>query len=658
MKNGNVFLNILTRLDLFGQGIELNIDKQLKTQTALGGFFSFIMIVLLLAMLVFSSQDVIYKQNPVVSRQDIIDETFPVMNLNTSSYPIAFSLTGNTNGAFFNPAYFKVEAVYTNGLTAEDLNYDRVNFSKCTKEDFHLISQEVYDTIGLSEMFCLPNQNVNISGSWGSEYLAYMTFQISRCVNSTSSDIICASYDEVTNYINSEPFFWNLYYVNTNINTQKASDPITYNIVNFYKQLKNGASKTVEIFIKRQILISDDGVMFKSKNSYQSLVWDFDMYDDSKEGDDQILVMFNIFVSPHITVLHRNYMKIQAVLASVGGLGNLLRVLLFLFCIVFSKLKRDELILNRIFDFDLSGLNPSSKIKKKIKDIKILHNSSKLNNSQLPGINFDEINNQTDRKHSFNLTNRSKTGHNFTSLLKSSILSSPIKQIKSENKNLGNKIISNISSHKINFDKEKKINKIEDENSEKSKVKRSVLLTQRKEDEFDKNIRMNSEKLKHVIKKKEYINEAKEFLNNLQDTNNKSQLTFTLFEIFVGFFLCKPCHKKSTTYKKKLFKKSFFVIEEYLDITYIVQKLEEFEKFKLIMLSNDQLALFSFISKELISLDVDRIREHGMTNLKLLNKDKEKLAQLIIDFRKKIRSNAEVNQIDRKLFELINIDFK
>jgi hypothetical protein len=45
------------------------------------------------------------------------------------------------------------------------------------------------------------------------------------------------------------------------------------------------------------------------------------------------------------------------VLASVGGLANILRIAFLILCYIFSIVKRDEIILNKIFEFDLTENN-------------------------------------------------------------------------------------------------------------------------------------------------------------------------------------------------------------------------------------------------------------------------------------------------------------
>ncbi len=112
------------------------------------------------------------------------------------------------------------------------------------------------------------------------------------------------------------------------------------------------------------------------------------------------------------------------------------------------------------------------------------------------------------------------------------------------------------------------------------------------------------------------------------------------------------------TRKKKLYDRSNIVINEFLDITFIVHKLEEFEKFKMTAFSREQLALFNFISKELISLDDIKTQAHGMTSMKTFNKDKENMVNVILKFKEKLKNSEQIDPIDIKLFELINEEFK
>jgi hypothetical protein len=95
-----------------------------------------------------------------------------------------------------------------------------------------------------------------------------------------------------------------------------------------------------------------------------------------------------------------------------------------------------------------------------------------------------------------------------------------------------------------------------------------------------------------------------------------------------------------------------------MDITFIIQKLEEIEKLKIVLFNDEQMALFSFITNELKSSNQDKIINHKMTNYKKLNKNKGELAKLIFSFRDRNRTDNVENEIDRKLFNLLKEEFK
>ena len=96
-----------------------------------------------------------------------------------------------------------------------------------------------------------------------------------------------------------------------------------------------------------------------------------------------------------------------------------------------------------------------------------------------------------------------------------------------------------------------------------------------------------------------------------------------------------------------------------MDITYIIRKLEELEKLKIVIFNSEQIALFNFISKEFISLNDENVKSHTLTKMMNFLNSQEELANLIINFKNKINSNqVKVKNIDKKLYDLISEDLK
>lgn len=90
-----------------------------------------------------------------------------------------------------------------------------------------------------------------------------------------------------------------------------------------------------------------------------------------------------------------------------------------------------------------------------------------------------------------------------------------------------------------------------------------------------------------------------------QSTKTLSKKTFSMnFVQFVWFkfksvinFFCKKCASQSDKRYENWFEK----IEGKVEITYVLTKLREIDKLKLLLLNKDQLILFSYLTKPLIS---------------------------------------------------------
>lgn len=293
-------------------------------------------------------------------------------------------------------------------------------------------------------------------------------------------------------------------------------------------------------------------------------------------------------------------MKIQSAIANVGGMASVMKVSFLIFCYIFSIIKRDEIILNRLFDFDLnskSSVGSASSNKA---------NTNKCSKEILKSKNMSQI--KLSKSRSTIKSNNSRIYAN---------LDYESNNNNHNNGNNGNAKLNNLYSPGIKNSKQ--TISLNDEISRK--VKKTMLLLNRR--------------------------------------NIKYNLSFSFIEIIFGFLLCNSCQNKKLKTKRRLYELSKFAVDEFLDVSYIIQKLEEFEKFKLVMLDSQQIALFDFISKELISLDDERLKNHDLTRIKNLNKNKQELAKVIIKYQEKIKAeNIDVAATDRKLIELLNEDLK
>jgi hypothetical protein len=139
--------------------------------------------------------------------------------------------------------------------------------------------------------------------------------------------------------------------------------------------------------------------------------------------------------------------------------------------------------------------------------------------------------------------------------------------------------------------------------------------------------------------------------------NRKNHLKFSNYDIIQMYFCnCLASSKLRNTID--LYQKSITSLDEYLDISFIIQKLEEFEKLKLLCLNYEQLAVFNFTAKDYCSMNDIKQGESTISKYKEFNKDNEKLVAIVANFRKRVNEESEMSEIDRKLYDLLREDLK
>jgi hypothetical protein len=202
--------------------------------------------------------------------------------------------------------------------------------------------------------------------------------------------------------------------------------------------------------------------------------------------------------------------------------------------------------------------------------------------------------------------------------------------------NLDNTVIKSVKKSNQTFDP--KINNFLDR----------VMLKDKQILEDNTELQSNSDYEKSKILK---------IIEKYYEEGHKSNLNLSIREMFLLIF-CENCLKYELKQKSDLYNKSIKILDDYLDISYIIQKLEEFEKLKLVVLTNEQLALFNFSAKDFCSLSDNKEQEKIFNRFKEFNKNSEKLSETICKFKKRYNERKDLNETDLKIYDLLREEFK
>lgn len=616
------FKQWITHIDVFGVNIALRINNEKTSKTFLGAIFTIILYLFITALFWYLILDVILHQNPITYIEPNILDYRPNITIDKETMPIAIGLFYHDKPFTYKQDYFQLSASLVNvNLTnpeAPIFSGRDLKLEKCDpKKHFTNLTLNVFQNI-MENYLCLEDQSVTIGGFWDTYALSYLSLTANYC-DSVYSETPCADKKEVEQFLLDNVVYFNLYFQDTGLNLANYTDPNTKYAVNKYQILSPTNYKSYELFMKNQTLSSDEGFLLSQKKTSHSLTFD---YAESDNGPLNSVVINEIMIysSFKSEIHHRSYTKIQAVAASIGGIANALIPVCYIVCFIFSVYKRDELILNEIFDFDdyfknLDEIKPK-KVNKK-RDVELVYLPT-ARESEVPPNPPNENENQSNTPQIMQMNNFVMNDRN-QQLNNSSIIA----KAKIERLNKNNTLKQIIQHSNTNT------NQIEqfESNKDNSMIPNFV------------NNNNNNLNLDKIIEK---LNHKK-----------KITLDFSTSDI-IKYYVFRCCIKKPLRNKFSLYKKCKNVLDRFLDISFIIKKLDEFEKFKTLILNDEQVKVFNYVSKDHCSLNKNLLH-HSLTKMSTRNMATNKIIDGILENYLK-HSNILENDVDIRLLKLLQDD--
>lgn len=179
--------------------------------------------------------------------------------------------------------------------------------------------------------------------------------------------------------------------------------------------------------------------------------------------------------------------------------------------------------------------------------------------------------------------------------------------------------------------------------------KKENVLNNEKFSDFISPIKSSTEINRKNREKISKINQFRKF----QNMNSKISMSFLEF-LYMKVKNFSKCCKKS--FKQRLYLKAEEIYDNEIDITYILKKIQEIEKLKLIILNSKQLSLFNLLAKPMIYINKNTtLDQGGFTISEIISSTvNEKSLKSAIAYYESQRNNKNLNLIDNNLFKMID----
>lgn len=338
--------NFLRTIDIFGVRRGLLYRGKDTYKTLYGGLFTIGYIFIFIGLFFGFGVEFYQRKSPKVvfnsERKAHIEG--PVSNQNMT---FAFRIE-DTNGHFYENSQvlkFLIETFHykhdSNGQW-EDISTTFVEPQRC-EDVVDLDKKEEKFGISLKAYYCVDFNNKTFGGYWDQSFIHGMRIITKRCLNKTETDNCLPEEDIRKEFVNDRTgsnFFFSYLYLNDVPSMNNYETPLRSSIESKYEMVNLNLIKRNIQLMKRVIIDDDKGWIFSDRTQNTIYSVGETLSDLTTKDFDEQDVIYNylLYVSNVHETYSRSYIKIQEVIANIGGFTSFFYLTVFFVYNNFNRL--------------------------------------------------------------------------------------------------------------------------------------------------------------------------------------------------------------------------------------------------------------------------------------------------------------------------------
>ena len=443
------FLDYIKQLDYFAYPLELKFHNKKQFSSILGLVLTIAILGLAIAIAITSGKQLFNKVQPNVNYNTIY--SLIAENYTIDTYDLPFTVSTETDiSKLIDPHYFNVDFQHYQNTKWTDpmgkpiidkirksLEYELCGLNQEKYQDrFNRFGNfsEILNLDTFDKHLCLKRTNITIGGAFKSDFFSNIRLQVQKCINSTVNNNFCKPEEEINKLVNGFNIMFN--YIHSIPNTPNYTFPFTPIYTNYYMKMDPSIYQTSDIYFSRVNITTDAGFLFEEMKS--KVEWQFDRFREiyivNPPPNDKIVIRIYLNISGSKIMITRYYMKVQELIALVGGI---LKVCILIGSVItrfFSQFLFEEMLINNFFDYKTVEVIES-------KAIKPVYSNETLKLVNIKGRKMKELNPEIKVKKINKKDSRS---------YKENVLPSDIETLKSKDREL--KEIKDLKSIKTTVD--------------------------------------------------------------------------------------------------------------------------------------------------------------------------------------------------------------
>ena len=337
---------LVSQADIIGRQPLLRINDMPRNQTLLGGSLCIIVYCFFILSSLYFGQELVYKVLPKIVEEEKTTNKEDIIYLSKEQFNFFFAFSNN--GVFINPTkYFEIN-LSMKSITNYFPSYEKINIGTCQLSDFESKENNdfSYKLLDLNQFICVKQLDDTFYVKGTDKFDYYTTLQLN-----------------ITPYKNNESLletflknsYLSIFYFETNLNFREFTKFSNTFIKKFNINFNKNFMKKIDVTLSLTKIYTDVGYMFeifKKKKLHNVKKIEQFFFDKTEEDDNGYQATINFQLSYTKTNIYRKYYKIQNWVAELGGIIRAMTLIASFINYFNDRASFYEMLINKLFDVD------------------------------------------------------------------------------------------------------------------------------------------------------------------------------------------------------------------------------------------------------------------------------------------------------------------
>lgn len=357
-------MKLIKKFDIFGHQFYFRINEERTYKTYIGGILTIICVAIMVLVTFLFGSDFFDKTNSKILYQTVFPEQYYQIKPQPDNFTIAWRLEDVNGNPVANQDILHGRLEVFNYVLNTTTNlYDSTSWyfppTKCST--IKVLDPNFKAGRNLNDWHCLDFSQIdfNWGGDWQIPFLGLFRLNLYSCLNDDRNST-CTSYEDLTSITNGpDKLYFSILYPKYTLAPDNLTNPIQYQYENFFELISSAIQKSQLYHFNEVYIYDDQGWIFQDTKEDKIVTLGSKTPDliyvseeDYKSPDSDTTVYRNVFFfSKNYEKYNRSFMKVQELVAQVGGMLKLLMVVFTEFGHFFSNLQLKSSLVNKFYIF-------------------------------------------------------------------------------------------------------------------------------------------------------------------------------------------------------------------------------------------------------------------------------------------------------------------